>query len=236
MIHFASRNAMDIDGLGESVVEEFFAEGFWKDIPDIYKLSNHASEIKALDGWSDKSVNALLDAIEASKKQSLERLLFGLGIKEVGEKMAKILARKYKNLEAFYPLTLEELQEIKDVGPVAAKSIYDYFHDPKALEEIASLKADGVNFAYLGTDTVDVNSYFYGKTVVLTGTLVKYSREQMTDILEGIGAHCAGSVSKNTDIVIAGPGAGSKLDKAQELGIEIMDETTALNHLNKTGQ
>lgn len=90
--------------------------------------------------------------------------------------------------------------------------------------------------SYLGTDTVDVNSYFYGKTIVLTGTLVKYSRDQMTDILEGIGAHCAGSVSKNTDIVIAGPGAGSKLDKAQQLGIEIMDEETALNHLNKTGQ
>jgi DNA ligase, NAD-dependent len=236
MIHFASRNAMDIDGMGESVVEEFFAEGFWKDIPDIYQLQNHASQIKELDGWSDKSINALLDAIEASKKQSLERLLFGLGIKEVGEKMAKILARKYKNLEAFYNLSEADLQSITDVGPVAAKCIYDYFHDPKALAEIAALKADGLNFAYLGTDTVDVNSYFYNKTIVLTGTLVKYSREQMTDILEGIGAHCAGSVSKNTDIVIAGPGAGSKLDKAQQLGIEIMDEATALNHLNKTGQ
>jgi len=236
MIHFASRNAMDIDGMGESVVEEFFAEGFWKDIPDIYQLQNHASQIKELDGWSDKSINALLDAIEASKKQSLERLLFGLGIKEVGEKMAKILARKYKNLEAFYNLSEADLQSITDVGPVAAKCIYDYFHDPKALAEIAALKADGLNFAYLGTDTVDVNSYFYNKTIVLTGTLVKYSREQMTDILEGIGAHCAGSVSKTTDIVIAGPGAGSKLDKAQQLGIEIMDEATALNHLNKTGQ
>jgi DNA ligase (NAD+) len=193
-------------------------------------------EIKELDGWSDKSVNALLDAIEASKKQSLERLLFGLGIKEVGEKMAKILARKYKNLEAFYTLIRRGFAGDNDVGPVAAKCIYDYFHDPKTLEELAALKADGLNFNYLGTDTVDVNSYFYGKTIVLTGTLVKYSREQMTDILEGIGAHCAGSVSKNTDIVIAGPGAGSKLDKAQELGIEIMDEATALNHLNKTGQ
>lgn len=236
MIHFASRNAMDIDGMGESVIEEFFAEGFLKDIPDIYKLQSRASDIKQLDGWSDKSMNSLLDAIEASKKQSLERLLFGLGIKEVGEKMAKVLAKKFRNLEAFYTLSEGDLQGIKDVGPVAAKCIFDYFHDPKALAEIAELKNLNVNFNYLGTDTVDVNSYFYDKTIVLTGTLVKYSREQMTDILEGIGAHCSGSVSKNTDIVIAGPGAGSKLDKAQELGIEVMDEETALNHLNKTGQ
>jgi DNA ligase (NAD+) len=236
MIHFASRDAMDIDTMGEAVVEEFFAEGFLKDIPDIYKLQNHASEIKELDGWSDKSINTLLDGIEESKKKSLERLLFGLGIKEVGEKMAKVLAKRYKNLDDYPNLSEEELQKIPDVGPVAAKCIYDYFHNESKLAEIAELKAAGVNTTYLGTDTVDVNSYFYGKTIVLTGTLVKYSREEMTDILEGIGAHCAGSVSKNTDIVIAGPGAGSKLDKAQQLGIEIMDEETALNHLNKTGQ
>jgi DNA ligase (NAD+) len=236
MIHFSSRNAMDIDGMGEGVIDQLFAEGFLKDIPDIYKLVDHASEIKELDGWSDKSINALLDAIEASKQKSLERLLFGLGIKEVGEKMAKVLAKKYKNLEAFYTISEEELQEIPDVGPVAAHCIYEFFHDPLKLQEIATLKGDHLNFAYLGTDTVDVNSYFYGKTIVLTGTLTHYSRDQMTDILEGIGAHCAGSVSKNTDIVIAGPGAGSKLDKAQQLGIEIMDEETALNHLGKTGQ
>ena len=181
-------------------------------------------------------MNSLLDAIEASKKQSLERLLFGLGIKEVGEKMAKVLAKKFMNLEAFYTLSEADLLGVNDVGPVAAKCIFDYFHDPKTLSEIAELKSLNINFNYLGTDTVDVNSYFYDKTIVLTGTLVKYSREQMTDLLEGIGAHCSGSVSKNTDIVIAGPGAGSKLDKAQELGIEVMDEETALNHLNKTGQ
>lgn len=236
IIHFASRNAMDIDGMGERVVEEFFAEGFLKDIPDVYKLQDHASMIKELDGWSDKSINSLLDAIEKSKKQSLERLLFGLGIKEVGEKMAKVLAKRYQHLEDFYNLSEDDLQKVPDVGPVAAKSVYDYFHDESKLVELAILKEEGVNFAYLGTDTIDVNSYFYGKTIVLTGTLIKYSREQMTEILEGIGAHCSGSVSKNTDIVIAGPGAGSKLDKAQALGIEVMDETEALNHLNKTGQ
>lgn len=231
IIHFASRNAMDIDGMGEKVVEVLFGEGFIHDIPDIYRLQDHASDIKRLDGWSDKSINSLLDAIEESKKQSLERLLFGLGIKEVGEKMGKVLAKRYKNLEDFYNLSEEELLKIPDVGPVAAHCVYEFFHDEKKLNELTLLKLNGVNFEYLGTDTVDVNSYFYGKTIVLTGTLVKYSRDEMTEILEGIGAKCAGSVSKKTDIVIAGPGAGSKLTKAEALGIEIMDEETALSHL-----
>mgnify|MGYP002520575254 FL=1 len=235
MIHFASRNAMDIDTMGPNVVEEFFAEGFLHDIPDIYKLSDHASEIKALDGWSDRSMNMLLDGIEASKKQSLERLLFGLGIKEVGEKMAKVLAKRFKTLDALMETKEEELLKIEDVGPVAVSSIRSFFEDPKKIEEINELKELGVNTSYLGKDTIDVNSFFYGKTIVLTGTLTKYSREEMTDILEGIGAKCAGSVSKKTDLVIAGPGAGSKLQKANELGIQVIDEETALNHLSKTG-
>lgn len=237
MIHFASRNAMDIDGMGSSVIEEFFAQGFIHDIPDIYRLSDHAWEIKNMDGWSDKSISSLLDAIEASKRQSLERLLFGLGIKEVGEKMGKILAKRFKNIDAIKAASEEDLLRITDIGPVAAKSIYDFFHDEKKLAEIESLRQFGVNFAYLGTDTIDVNSYFYGKTIVLTGTLVRHSREEMTEILEGIGAKCSGSVSKKTDLVIAGPGAGSKLTKAQELGIKVIDEEEALNHLNRlTGQ
>lgn len=235
MIHFASRNAMDIDGMGDKIVEEFFAEGFLTDIPDIYRLEDHASEIHDLDGWSDKSINALLKAIQDSKKQSLERLLFGLGIKEVGEKMAKILARKYKTLDALRMAKEEDLLSIKDVGPVAAKSIVSYFRNDENIALIEKLRADNLNFSYLGTDTVDTNSYFYGKTIVLTGTLVKYSRQQMTEILEGIGASCASSVSKNTDLVIAGPGAGSKLEKANALGIKVIDEEEALTHLNKIG-
>ncbi len=234
IIHFASRNAMDIDGMGASVVEEFFAEGFIKDIPDIYHLSDHASEIKALDGWSDKSMNSLLDAIETSKKQSLERLLFGIGIKDVGEKMAKVLSKRYKNLDALAKASEEELLKIPDVGPVAAKNITEFFQNEKNKQEIEMLRQDNVNFDYLGTDTIDVNSFFYGKTIVLTGTLTHYSRQEMTDILEGIGAKCAGSVSKKTDLVIAGPGAGSKLDKANELGIEVIDEEKALDYLART--
>lgn len=234
MIHFASRNAMDIDGMGANVIEEFFAEGFLHDIPDIYHLSDHATEIKELDGWSDKSMNSLLDAIEASKKQSMERLLFGIGIKEVGEKMAKVLSKRYKNLDELAKANEEDLLKIPDVGPVAAKSIVDFFMNDKNKAEIELLRQDGLNFDYLGTDTLDVNSFFYGKTIVLTGTLTRYSRQEMTDILEGIGAHCAGSVSMKTDLVIAGPGAGSKLDKANELGIEVIDEDKALDYLART--
>lgn len=234
MIHFASRNAMDIDGMGANVIEEFFAEGFLHDIPDIYHLSDHASEIKELDGWSDKSMNSLLDAIEASKKQSMERLLFGIGIKEVGEKMAKVLSKRYKNLDELAKVSEEELLKIPDVGPVAAKSVVDFFANDKNKAEIELLRQNGLNFDYLGTDTIDVNSFFYGKTIVLTGTLIHYSRQEMTDILEGIGAHCAGSVSKKTDLVIAGPGAGSKLDKANELGIEVIDEDKALDYLARS--
>lgn len=236
MIHFASRNAMDIDGMGDSIVEEFFAEGFLHDIPDIFRISNYAQDIKDLDGWSDKSINSLIDAIEVCKGRSLERLLFGLGIKEVGEKLAKTLAKRFKNLDALKNVTEEDLTAIKDVGPVAAKSIVDFFHNEKKLAEIEELRELGVNFEYLGVDTLDPNSYFYGKTIVLTGTLTRYSRDEMTDILEGIGAKVSGSVSKNTDILIAGASAGSKLDKAEKLGVEIMDEETAINHLSRTGQ
>ena len=236
MVHFASRNAMDIDGMGDSVIEEFFAEGFLHDIPDIFRISNYAQDIKDLDGWSDKSINSLIDAVEVCKGRSLERLLFGLGIKEVGEKLAKTLAKRFKNLDALKEVTEEDLTAIKDVGPVAAKSIVDFFHNEKKLAEIEELRELGVNFNYLGVDTLDPNSYFYGKTIVLTGTLTRYSRDEMTDILEGIGAKVSGSVSKNTDILIAGASAGSKLDKAEKLGVEIMDEETAINHLSRTGQ
>ncbi len=231
IIHFASRNAMDIDGLGSSIVEEFFGEGFFTDIPSIYRLSEHAQEIKELDGWSDKSINSLIDAIEKSKGQSLERLLFGLGIKEVGEKTARMLARRFKSLDALTEAKEEDLIGIPDLGPVGTKSILEWFQNPDNQRIISLLREYHVNFSYLGSDQVDVNSYFYKKTIVLTGSLEKYSREEMSEILEGIGAKVSGSVSKKTDIVIYGPGAGSKLEKARALGIELMDEKTALDHL-----
>ncbi|MGN1261646.1 MAG: NAD-dependent DNA ligase LigA [Candidatus Enteromonas sp.] len=232
MIHFASRDAMDIDGMGSAVIEELFGEGFIHEIPDIYDLYQHAERIKELDGWSNKSMSNLLGAIEESKGKSLERLLFGLGIKEVGNKTAKVLARRHRNLDEYFTLTEEDYRKIDDIGPVVAASLYGYFHDEKNIAMIERLRMAGVNFEYLGTDTIDTTNYFYGKTVVLTGTLERYSREEMTSILEGIGAKCSGSVSKKTDIVIAGPGAGSKLAKAEALGIKVIDEEEALSHLS----
>ena len=224
IIHFSSRNAMDIDTMGDKVSEEFFNSGLISDIPSIYDLWMKRTEIIGREGWQDKSVDNLLDAIEKSKENSLERLLFGLGIKEVGEKMAKTLAKRYLELEKFEELTEEELMNVPDVGPIVAHSIYEYFHDENNIQMINSLKEKGLNFSYLGKVTVDTNSPFYGKTCVLTGTLSKYGRKEATEILENLGAKVSGSVSAKTDFVIFGEEAGSKLDKAHALGITTLDE------------
>lgn len=231
MIHFSSRDAMDIEGMGDKVVEEFFNEGFIKSIPDIYDLGQYREQIISIEGWKDKSVDNLLTAIAKSKLNSLEKLLFGLGIKEVGEKMAKTLAKRYLELDAFFNLTIEEMLEIPDVGPVLAQSIYDYFHDEANIEMIEKLRTSGLNFKYLGVVNTDTNSFFNGKTVVLTGTLSHYGRKEATNILEEKGAKVAGSVSSKTDIVIYGVEAGSKLDKAHALGIMTMDEDEFINKL-----
>ena len=233
MIHFASRDAMDIDGMGSSVVETMFNEGFMTDIPGIYHLADHAEEIKALDGWSDKSMNSLLDAIENSKSRSLERLIFGLGIKEIGLKTARTLCARWRTLDEFLSLTEEDYQKVPDMGPVSSHSLAEYFHDPKNLELIEKLRQVGVNFTYQGKDLYDPNSFFFGKTVVLTGSLTAYSREEMTELLEAIGAKVSTSVSKKTDLVVAGPGAGSKLTKATALGVEVINEEEALSYLPK---
>ncbi len=231
IIHYASRDAMDIDGMGEKVVEQFFNQKFITSIADIYRLENHRSEIVEIDGWSDKSIDNLLSAIEKSKSHSLEKLLFGLGIKEVGEKMAKVLARRFHSLDSFKELSIEDLLLVDDVGPVVAKSIYDYFHSEQSLSLIDDLRQNGLNMEYLGQDVMSKSSPFYGKTIVLTGTMIKYGRKEATTILENLGAKVAGSVSKLTDIVIYGSEAGSKLDKAQALGVQIMDEEEFLRLL-----
>ena len=224
IIHFASRDAMDIETMGDKVSEEFFNAGLITDIPSIYDLWSKRNEIEGREGWQEKSVENLLDAIEKSKENSLEKLLFGLGIKEVGEKMAKTLAKRYLELEKFFELSEEELMQIPDVGPVVAHSIYEYFHNEDNKAMILSLKEKGLNFTYLGKVEVDTNSPFYGKTCVLTGTLSKYGRKEATEILENLGAKVAGSVSAKTDYVIFGEEAGSKLDKAHALGIKTINE------------
>ena len=224
IIHFASKDAMDIEGMGEKVVEQFFNQGFIHNVPDIYNLMDHRDEVISLDGWQSKSIDKLIEAIDNSKANSLERLLFGLGIKEVGAKMAKTLSKKYQNLENLMNASLEELLEINDVGPVVANSIYAFFKDEKKMEIVNKLVSLGLNTNFLGTTATAANNYFSGKTVVLTGTLSSYGRKEATEILENLGAKVTASVSKATDCVVAGVEAGSKLDKAQALGITVLDE------------
>lgn len=231
IIHFSSREAMDIEGLGERVAEQFFNQGFFRNVKEIYTLVDHRDGIISLDGWQSKSVDNLINAIEKSKENSLERVLFGLGIKEVGVKMAKTLARKYMNIDNLIAASEEELLEIADVGPVVASSIVNFFADERNIETINALKEQHVNFSYLGSTVKAADSYFSGKTVVLTGTLMKYGRKEATEILENLGAKVTGSVSKATDVVIAGVEAGSKLDKAQALGITVLNEEEFLELL-----
>lgn len=229
IIHYASRDAMDIEGMGEKVVEQFFNQGFFKNIAEIYGLFNFRDQIISLDGWQRKSIDNLLEAIENSKGNSLEKLLFGLGIKEVGAKMAKILSKIYHSLENLMQASEEDLLSIKDVGPVVAHSIVTYFKNEMNIELINKLISVGVNTKYLGQLSNSATSYFSGKTVVLTGTLSKYGRKEATEILENLGAKVTGSVSRSTDVVIAGVEAGSKLDKARSLNITILDEDEFLS-------
>lgn len=228
IIHFASKDAMDIDGLGEKVAEQLFNQNFFHNIAEIYDLSTYRDEIISLDGWQAKSVDNLLEAIEKSKANSLERVLFGLGIKEIGAKMAKNLAKIYLNIDNLMLASEEELLEIPDVGPIVAASLTNFFADSFNKELIQNLKDKGVNFNYIGSTIRAANSYFSGKTVVLTGTLSSMGRKEATALLENLGAKVTSSVSKATDVVIAGTEAGSKLDKAQSLGIQVMDETEFL--------
>ena len=228
IIHFASKDAMDIEGMGEKVVEQFFNQGFFTNLVEIYSLFEHRDDIISLDGWQSKSIDNLLDAIEKSKRNSLEKLLFGLGIKEVGAKTAKTLSRIYGNLDALAKASEEELLEIPDVGPILAKSLTTWFANEKNQQLIEDLRNQGLNFNFLGNTSKAANSYFSGKTVVLTGTLDSMGRKEATEILENLGAKVTGSVSKATDAVVAGHDAGSKLDKAQSLGVTVLSESEFL--------
>lgn len=228
IIHYSSRDAMDIEGMGEKVVEQFFNQGFIKSIAEIYDLANFRDEIIALDGWKDKSIDNLLIAIEKSKENSLEKVLFGLGIKEVGAKTAKTLSRIYGDIDSLAKASYDELISIPDVGPILANSLVNYFANEDNLHLINVLKDKGVNFTFKGNTTKAADSYFSGKTVVLTGTLSSYGRKEATALLEDLGAKVTSSVSKATDLVIAGEEAGSKLDKAQQLGIQVLNEAEFL--------
>ncbi len=223
LIHFASRNAMNIDGLGEEILEDFYNEGFVKSIPDFYHLSNYKEDIIELEGYGLKKVNNLLLAIEESKQNSLERLLFGLGIAGIGSKNAKLLASHYKTMENIENATYEDLVSIKDIGDVLAKNIVNYFANPSNIELIHTLEDLGVNMKYLG-EPLKQNDIFTEKRFVITGTISFMSRDEIKALIESFGGKCIDSVSKKTDVVIVGRDAGSKYDKAMELHIPIWDE------------
>ena len=233
LIHFSSKDAMDIEGLGEKVCEQFFNQKFIHSISDIYKLYNLRNELINIDGFSNVSVDKLFDAIEKSKSNSLERLIFGLGIKEVGVKTAKVLAKTFKTLDRLKDASKEELLEVQDIGEVSASTIFEYFHNEHNLLLIDELRLLGLNFEYLGSTTTNGDSIFSGKVVVLTGTLESMGRKEATNLLEDLGAKVTSSVSKSTDYVIFGSEAGSKLTKAQELNIQTMDEETFIQLIRK---
>ncbi len=231
LIHFASRDAMNIDGLGEKIMEDFFNFGFIKSIPDIYLLQSHREDLQRLEGYGEKSITKLIESIEESKKNSLEKLLFGFGISGVGSKTAKVLAAHFHNIDNLINTSFEELNNINDIGNILAKSITDFFSDSSNLELIDTLKKFGLNMEYLGKKIV-LDESFAGKTFVLTGTMSEFKREEAKEIIESRGGKTSSSVSKKTDVVLAGVDPGSKYDKAVELGITIWSEEDFKSHLN----
>ena len=226
LIHFASRDAMNIEGFGERIVEDFYNFGYLKSIPDFYHINEHKEELKELEGFGERSIDNLLTSIENSKNNSLERLLFGLGIRHVGKKTASILASFYENIDTLMEADEEDLCHITDIGDTIAKSVYDYFSHNK--EIINTLKELGLNTKYIGK-AKNINEEFNNKTFVLTGTLESLTRNDAKELIESLGGKITSSVSKKTDVVITGVNPGSKYDEAVRLGITIWNEEEFLN-------
>ena len=230
LIHFSSRDAMYIEGFGESIVEDFYNLGYLKNIDDFYTLDKYKDELMLLEGFGEKSISKLLESASNSKKNSLERLLFGLGIRYVGKKTAKILSKYYKTMDNLIKADFDELKSINDIGDVIAKSIVDYFSDEKNINLINRLKDLNLNMRYLGEEVNTSNENINGKTFVITGTLSR-PRDEIKEEIEGLGGNVTGSVTKKTDYVIAGEKAGSKLTKANELEIRVLTEEEYNNML-----
>ncbi|MFS0665364.1 NAD-dependent DNA ligase LigA [Bacillus mojavensis] len=234
LIHFVSRNAMNIDGLGERVITQLFQENLVRNVADLYKLTKE--QVIQLERMGEKSTENLISSIQKSKENSLERLLFGLGIRFIGLKAAKTLAMHFESLDNLKKATIEELLAIDEIGEKMADAVITYFHKEEMLELLAELEELGVNTLYKGPKKVkaeDSDSYFAGKTIVLTGKLEELSRNEAKAQIEALGGKMSGSVSKNTDLVIAGEAAGSKLTKAQELNIEVWNEQQLMGELKK---
>ena len=230
LIHFASRKAMNIDGLGDRIIEDYYNFGYLTDIPSIYELKKYKDELQSLEGFGEKKVDNLLDAIEKSKQASLEKLLFGLGIRHFGEKSALIIAKKFKTMDNIMKLSFEDLVDITDIGEVMAKSIIEYFSNPENINLINKLKDLGLNMNYLGKELKeDIN--FLNKKFVITGTISVMPRDTLKEEIALRGGDVSMSVSKKTDVVIVGDSPGSKYEKAVKLGIEIWDENKLLELL-----
>ena len=222
LIHFASRKAMYIEGLGDRIIEQFYNDGFLSSIKDIYLLKNHREELIIKEGFGVKSIDKLLESIESSKNSNLDKLLFGLGIRHVGEKVSKVIASNYPNLEDMGKWVYEDLINIDEIGSVIAKSIIDYFRLDDNLKLLSELKELGLNTVY--TSNIKNKDEFNLKTFVLTGKLEIYKRSEAKDLIESLGGKVSSSVSKKTDYVVVGSDAGSKLTKAIELGVKVLTE------------
>lgn len=233
LTHFASRNAMDIDGLGPKIVAQLYDRHLVKDVADIYKLT--ATDLAGLDKFKEKSINNLLTAIKRSKDNSAERLLFGLGIRNVGAKAARLLLEHFGSIPALMAADADEIGTIKTIGPTIVDSLLTYFANEQVQLLMQELQSVGVNFDYLGPKTTALvqPNYFQDKTIVITGKLTNFTRDELTQRLLTLGAKVTGSVSKKTDLLIAGEDAGSKLTKAQNLDVTIINETQALQYLNE---
>lgn len=236
LVHFVSRSAMNIDGLGEKVIRQLFTHELIHDVADLYFLSKE--ELLQLERMGEKSVTNLLAAIEKSKQNSLERLLFGLGIRHVGAKAARSLAIHFETMDNVKEASLEDLIAINDIGEIMADSIVTYFENEEVHSLLQELERAGVNMTYTGPRLEEVpeeNLVFAGKKVVLTGKLEQLKRDEAKALIESLGGSVSGSVSKNTDIVVAGSDAGSKLEKAEELSIPIWSENDLLEYLPDEG-
>ncbi len=223
IIHFASRDAYNIDGLGENILTELYNDGYITDIADIFVLKNHYQELITKERFGEKSVQNLLDAIEKSKNNNLDKLIFGLGIRHVGAKVSKILVEKIPSMDEFYKQTVESLLDIKDIGLAIANSVVEYFKDDSNIKMINRLKEYGLRMTYQSSK-ISENTFFTDKTVVLTGTLNDFTRKEAKNIIENMGGNVSSSVSKNTDYILLGDNPGSKYQKALSLGIKILDE------------
>lgn len=232
LIHYVSRDTMNIEGLGDRIIEDFYNMGYLKDVTDFYYLKDKKEELKELEGFGEKSINNILFNIETSKSQSLERLLFALGMRYVGKKVAKIIASYYKTMDRILDTTEEELLKIDNIGEIIAKSVFRYMNIEENRNRIEKLKQLGVNMEYHG-NKIELNPNFNEKTFVLTGSLSELTREEASLRIEENGGKTTNSVTSKTDVVIVGENAGSKYDKAVKLGIPVWTEQEFLSKLNE---